>query len=127
MKRVAGRPVVLTGVDGDLSLDGGDIFARAVPDLHATGHGTPAMTKAIFVVEAQGVRTVSGFTRLYIHPDLGIKAVGGLPTGFHDPMATHLSMLYALAGEEMVRSAYREAVRSGYLWHEFGDSNLILP
>lgn len=79
------------------------------------------------MVEAQGVRTVSSFTRLYIHPELGIKAVGGLPTGFHDTMATHLSMLYALAGEEMVRSAYREAVRSGYLWHEFGDSNLILP
>ena len=56
------------------------------------------MTKAIFVVEAQGVRTISGFTRLYIHPDLGIKTVDGLPTGFHDPMATHLSMLWRRDG-----------------------------
>ena len=37
------------------------------------------------------------------------------------------AMLYALAGEEMVRSAYAEAVQNGYLWHEFGDSNLLLP
>ena len=44
-------------------------------------------------------------------------------SGFHDPMASHLAMLYALAGEEMVRSAYSDAMRSGYLWHEFGDSN----
>jgi S-adenosylmethionine:tRNA ribosyltransferase-isomerase len=35
-------------------------------------------------------------------------------------------MLYALAGEGMVRSAYAEAVDSRYLWHEFGDINLIL-
>ena len=53
--------------------------------------------------------------------------VDGLLTGFHDPMASHLAMLYALAGEEMVRAAYTEAVQNGYLWHEFGDSNLLLP
>jgi S-adenosylmethionine:tRNA ribosyltransferase-isomerase len=73
------------------------------------------------------VRPATGFTRLYIHPDRGIHVVDGLLTGFHDPMASHLAMLYALAGEEMVRSAYTEAVKERYLWHEFGDSNLILP
>ena len=41
-------------------------------------------------------------------------------------MASHLAMLYAIAGEEMVRSAYADAVANGYLWHEFGDINLIL-
>ena len=40
-------------------------------------------------------------------------------------MASHLAMLYAIAGEDMVRSSYEEAVASGYLWHEFGDTNLI--
>ena len=42
-------------------------------------------------------------------------------------MAIHLAMPYALAGEEMVRSAYVQAVEHQYLWHEFGDTNLILP
>ena len=64
---------------------------------------------------------------VYIHPGRGIDVVDGLLTGFHDPMASHLAMLYSLANEEMVRSAYSEAVKSRYLWHEFGDSNLILP
>ena len=41
-------------------------------------------------------------------------------------MASHLAMLYAIAGEDMIRSSYEEAVASGYLWHEFGDTNLIL-
>ena len=79
------------------------------------------------VWDGERVRPVSGFTRLYIHPGKDVHTIDGLVTGFHDPMASHLAMLYALAGEELVRSAYVEAVSSGYLWHEFGDSNLILP
>jgi S-adenosylmethionine:tRNA ribosyltransferase-isomerase len=48
-------------------------------------------------------------------------------TGLHDPRASHLAMLYAVAGPRLVRSAYEAAVRAGYLWHEFGDSHLLLP
>ena len=48
------------------------------------------------------VRPGSGFTRLYIHPGRGVHSVDGLLTGFHDPMASHLAMLYALASEAMV-------------------------
>lgn len=68
-----------------------------------------------------------GFTRHYVHPAQGVRAVEGLITGFHDPYASHLAMLYAVAGQALVRDAYAEAVAHGYLWHEFGDSHLILP
>ena len=43
------------------------------------------------------------------------------------PVTSHLAMLYAIAGEALIREAYSEALRAGYLWHEFGDSHLILP
>ncbi|MCH7801826.1 MAG: S-adenosylmethionine:tRNA ribosyltransferase-isomerase [Chloroflexi bacterium] len=76
--------------------------------------------------DGDGISPTSGFTKLYIHPARGVNVVDGLITGFHDPLASHLAMLYAIAGEDMVRSAYEEAVSEGYLWHEFGDSNLIL-
>ena len=56
-----------------------------------------------------------------------MDAVDALISGFHDPKASHLAMLYALAGKDLIREAYAEAVRGGYLWHEFGDSHLILP
>jgi S-adenosylmethionine:tRNA ribosyltransferase-isomerase len=72
------------------------------------------------------VRAASGFTRLYIHPAKGVHTVHGLITGLHDPVTSHLAMLYALAGEAMIREGYAEAVREEYLWHEFGDSHLIL-
>jgi S-adenosylmethionine:tRNA ribosyltransferase-isomerase len=73
------------------------------------------------------VRPARGFTRVYVHPARGLHTVDGLLTGFHDPVTSHLAMLYALAGQALIRDAYREAVAEGYLWHEFGDSHLILP
>jgi S-adenosylmethionine:tRNA ribosyltransferase-isomerase len=68
-----------------------------------------------------------GYTRLYIHPKRGVNVVDGLITGLHDPVTSHLAMLYTIAGQSTIREAYAEAVREGYLWHEFGDSHLILP
>ena len=67
------------------------------------------------------------FTRLYIHPQRGVHVIDGLITGLHDPVTSHLAMLYTIAGQGLIRSAYEEAVKEGYLWHEFGDSHLILP
>ena len=72
------------------------------------------------------VRPVQGFTRTFIHPGRGVATVDGLISGFHDPLASHLAMLYAVAGQARVRDAYAQAVAHGYLWHEFGDSHLLL-
>ncbi len=69
----------------------------------------------------------SGYTRLMVHPGRGVFAVDGLLTGFHDPGASHLAMLYAVAGADLVRDGYEQAIRGRYLWHEFGDSHLLLP
>jgi S-adenosylmethionine:tRNA ribosyltransferase-isomerase len=35
-------------------------------------------------------------------------------------------MLEAFAGREALDQAYRAALDAGYLWHEFGDSHLIV-
>jgi len=72
------------------------------------------------------VRAAHGFTRLYVHPRRGVHVVDGLITGLHDPVTSHLAMLYAIAGQTCILGAYEEAVATGYLWHEFGDSHLIL-
>jgi S-adenosylmethionine:tRNA ribosyltransferase-isomerase len=77
--------------------------------------------------DGRAVRAASGFTRLFVEPQRGVHTIDGLITGFHDPEATHLAMLHAIDGERRIAEAYDEAVRAGYLWHEFGDSHLILP
>ena len=69
----------------------------------------------------------SGWTGLVVTPECGVRAIDGLITGWHDPQASHLMMLEAIAGSELLEACYAAAVDAGYLWHEFGDSHLILP
>jgi S-adenosylmethionine:tRNA ribosyltransferase-isomerase len=68
-----------------------------------------------------------GWTRLVITPERGLSSVDGMLTGLHEPRATHLAMLEALAGRNHLRITYEEALKQRYLWHEFGDLHLILP
>jgi S-adenosylmethionine:tRNA ribosyltransferase-isomerase len=68
-----------------------------------------------------------GWTDLVLGPARPARAVTGLVTGWHAPGASHLALLAAVAGSALIERAYAEAVRSGYRWHEFGDSCLLLP
>jgi S-adenosylmethionine:tRNA ribosyltransferase-isomerase len=99
----------------------------------ARREGRPVIAVGTTVVRAlesawdgDRVRAAAGFTRLLIHPGRPVRSVDGLVTGLHDPLASHLAMLYAIAPRELVREGYAAAVREGYLWHEFGDSHLLL-
>lgn len=66
-----------------------------------------------------------GWTDVVITPERGVHVVDGLLTGLHEPRATHLLMLEAIAGREVIDKGYAEALERGYLWHEFGDVHLI--
>jgi S-adenosylmethionine:tRNA ribosyltransferase-isomerase len=88
--------------------------------------GTTVLRALESAFDGERVFPRRGFTRLYLHPGKAIRSVDGLLTGLHDPKASHLAMLYALAGEELIKEGYAAAIREGYLWHEFGDSQLIL-
>ena len=67
-----------------------------------------------------------GYTRLRLTSDYKLRVTDGLLTGLHEPEASHLDLLSSFIPAEKLQSAYQEAVEHGYLWHEFGDLNLIL-
>jgi len=76
-----------------------------------------------------------GWTSLVMTPDRPLRSVTGLITGFHEARATHLMLLEGVVtavsaagvcGPCHLKRAYAEARRAGYLWHEFGDSHLII-
>lgn len=73
------------------------------------------------------VGAATGWTDLVLGPNRAVRVVDGLITGWHDAGASHLLLLEAVAGPDLVSAAYREAITHGYLWHEFGDSALLLP
>jgi S-adenosylmethionine:tRNA ribosyltransferase-isomerase len=73
------------------------------------------------------VRAGGGWTDLVLGPQRPARVVDGLVTGWHEPGASHLMLLEAVAGAHLVASAYAAARAEGYRWHEFGDSALLLP
>ncbi|MDN3354565.1 S-adenosylmethionine:tRNA ribosyltransferase-isomerase [Actinomadura sp. DC4] len=72
------------------------------------------------------VRPSKGWTSHVVTPDEGVRAVDGLLTGLHEPRSSHLRMLSAVAGEELLERVYEEALAREYRWHEFGDVNLLI-
>ncbi|HYJ06062.1 MAG TPA: S-adenosylmethionine:tRNA ribosyltransferase-isomerase [Chthoniobacterales bacterium] len=89
--------------------------------------GTTVVRALESIADANGrVLPAHGYTRLHIAEGHELKAVDGLLTGLHEPKASHLDLLSAFAPAEKIHAAYNEAIQQRYLWHEFGDLNLIL-
>jgi S-adenosylmethionine:tRNA ribosyltransferase-isomerase len=90
--------------------------------------GTTVVRALESALDAHGrIGAADGWTNLVITPERGVHAVDGLLTGWHEPRASHLLMLEAVAGRPLLDLCYAEAIAGRYLWHEFGDVNLLLP
>jgi S-adenosylmethionine:tRNA ribosyltransferase-isomerase len=104
--RAAGRRVIAVGTTS----------TRALESAVAAGTG-----------QEDTVTARRGWTSLVLGPEHPARVVNGLISGWHEAGASHLALLEAVAGPALVAAAYREAEAAGYLWHEFGDSCLLLP
>jgi S-adenosylmethionine:tRNA ribosyltransferase-isomerase len=110
-----------------------DSTARLVNAVRAGGGRVVAagttVTRALESAVADDGRVVArgGWTDHVVTPADPPRVVTGLLTGWHDPHASHLLLVEAVAGRELTQRAYEGAVAEGYQWHEFGDSGLFLP
>jgi S-adenosylmethionine:tRNA ribosyltransferase-isomerase len=106
--------------------------ARLVTGTRAAGGRVVAVgttvTRALeSAVSAEGPVTASrGWTTRVVTPAEPPQVVDGLVTGWHDPGASHLLLVEAVAGAALTQAAYDAASAGHYLWHEFGDSALLL-
>jgi S-adenosylmethionine:tRNA ribosyltransferase-isomerase len=73
------------------------------------------------------VQAAAGWTSHVVTPQTRPRVVDGLLTGLHEPRSSHLRMLTAFAGQDLLSRCYAAAIEAGYLWHEFGDVHLLLP
>jgi S-adenosylmethionine:tRNA ribosyltransferase-isomerase len=89
--------------------------------------GTTVVRALESVADESGkIHAGHGYTQLRITAEHRLRAVDGLLTGLHEPEASHLDLLTAFLPGDEIQRAYEDAVRQKYLWHEFGDLNLIL-
>jgi S-adenosylmethionine:tRNA ribosyltransferase-isomerase len=135
-------PVILhTGVS---SLEHGEPASPERYDVPATTarlvnavHGWNGRVIAVGTTVVRALETVAaadgtvsegqGWTSLVVTPERGLRAIDGLLSGLHELESSHLALLEAAAGAELLERSYTAALAHGYLWHEFGDLHLILP
>ncbi len=91
------------------------------------GWGGRVIAVGTTVVRALETGPGEGWTNVVVTPERGVRVVDGILTGWHEPEASHLQLLEAIAGRELLDRSYRAARERGYLWHEFGDVHLIVP
>jgi S-adenosylmethionine:tRNA ribosyltransferase-isomerase len=107
--------------------------AARVNQTHADGGrvvaiGTTVVRALESVADRSGhVHPGEGWTDLVVTPERGVYSVDGMLTGWHEPEASHLLMLEAVADGAVLDVSYAAAEAEGYLWHEFGDVHLLLP
>jgi S-adenosylmethionine:tRNA ribosyltransferase-isomerase len=106
--------------------------AQLVNDAHAAGHrviavGTTATRALETDADAGGARGGDGWTDLVITPERGLHVVDGIISGWHEPEASHLLLMEAVAGRPLLEASYDAALARRYRWHEFGDLHLVLP
>jgi S-adenosylmethionine:tRNA ribosyltransferase-isomerase len=141
------RGVALTPITLHTGVSSTEAGERPVPERFRVPPATAALVNAtrkvggrvvaVGTTAARAIESVAGpdgtvhpgkgWTELVLGPDRPARVVSGLLTGLHAPDASHLLLLEAVAGRDLVRHAYEAALARRYLWHEFGDVSLLLP
>ena len=123
LTRAAGRRVIAVGTTCTRALESAVAGSAGQADDTIADAGAGPVDAPV----AGSVTARRGWTSLVLGPEHPASVVTGLITGWHEAGASHLALLEAVAGRTLVEASYREAEVSGYLWHEFGDSCLLLP
>ena len=128
LTRAAGRRVIAVGTTCTRALE--SAVAGTAGQAGRVDDDDPVADSVAGSVDAPVAGSVTarrGWTSLVLGPEHQARVVTGLITGWHEAGASHLALLEAVAGRTLVEASYREAEAAGYLWHEFGDSCLLLP
>ncbi|MFC1594514.1 tRNA preQ1(34) S-adenosylmethionine ribosyltransferase-isomerase QueA [Candidatus Omnitrophota bacterium] len=65
-------------------------------------------------------------TNLFIYPGYRFKMVDALITNFHLPRSTLFMLVCAFSGTDLIKKAYKEAMRKGYRFYSYGDAMIII-
>jgi len=126
------RMVNLTRRSGGRVIAIGTTVVRALESaaLHSgSEHGASqhSQARAAGCASDGAVVASAGWTTHVVTRQTGVAVVDGLLTGLHEPHSTHLWMLAAFAGDQLLDRCYQAAAAGGFSWHEFGDVHLLLP
>jgi S-adenosylmethionine:tRNA ribosyltransferase-isomerase len=126
------QPVLVDGVLKSPATESLQVSESTLLELkRSKASGTPIVGVGTTVVRAlesaYGDTPVvsNGETALFITPGYTFRCIDHLITNFHQPGTTHLLLVEALLGRELLNAAYSHALERGYRFLSYGDGMLI--
>ena len=72
------------------------------------------------------IKEYDGWTNRFIYPPYEALVPTALLVNFYFPLSLQLMMVTAFGGYEKVMAAYKEALKKGYRFGDYGDAMLIV-
>ena len=89
--------------------------------------GTEVMRALEHVVGTNGqIKAYEGWTNKFIYPPYDFTVANAFFVNFYMPLSSQLMMVTAFGEHDVVMKAYKEAVKEGYRFGDYGDAMLIL-
>jgi S-adenosylmethionine:tRNA ribosyltransferase-isomerase len=89
--------------------------------------GTTVMRSIESSVSANNrLKSYEGWTNKFIFPPYEFSIANCMITNFHTPKSTLMMMTSAFAGHDLLKKAYKEAIKEKYNFYSYGDAMLIL-
>jgi S-adenosylmethionine:tRNA ribosyltransferase-isomerase len=89
--------------------------------------GTEVMRALEHVVGTNGqIKAYDGWTNKFIYPPYDFSVANAFFVNLYMPQSTQLIMVATYGGYDNVMNAYKEAVKEGYRFGDYGDAMLIL-
>ena len=91
------------------------------------GVGTTSMRSIETAVSAESLlKPVEGWTNKFIFPPYDFTIANTMVTNFHLPKSSLFIMVCAFGGTDLMKKAYKEAIKKKYRFFSYGDAMLIL-
>lgn len=74
---------------------------------------------------ANGISCDNGETELFIKPGHEFKLVSALITNFHQPETTHLALVEAFMGHDLLEESYKFALNNEFRFLSYGDGMFV--
>ena len=107
-------------------------LVAAVDKAHANNNrvcavGTEVMRALEHVVGTNGqIKAYEGWTNKFIYPPYDFTVANAFFVNFYMPLSSQLMMVTAFGEHDVVMKGYKEAVKEGYRFGDYGDAMLIL-
>ncbi len=105
-----------------------DLIKKIIATKENGGRVIAVGTTAVRALESSNleINNYAGDTKLFIQPGYKFKVIDAMVTNFHQPSTTHLMLVQAFIGIDLITASYQYALNNDFRFLSYGDGMICL-